>query len=77
MYRIDVYESSKKGDSKKITSHWYPTLAQAKAAKEAISSIKKGTHVAQFREGAPVTAKTYGGYTVSEVIKDDRFDSVK
>lgn len=68
MYSFDVYQLDIKAKkSKKVSTHSYPNIEQAKAARVAIQRMPYGMYFAQFRENGPFVKKTLGGYTCSEI----------
>lgn len=67
MYSFDVYEPLAKGKNKKVSTHSYPTKAEATRARVAILHMKKGLYCFQPGENRPYVCKVLGGWTCSSI----------
>ena len=69
MYSFDVFVITNKGKRKKVATHAYPTMKQAKDARTAIISMPYGNYIYQPRENAPYVCRTLGGWMCSEITE--------
>lgn len=77
MFRIDVYAKNPKKpfSNKKVASHWYPTIEDAFAAKNAIIHLSKNIKKKTFVPGENRKEKTltFGPWTVSSPVEDNKY----
>lgn len=69
MYSFDVFAIVKNGKRKKVATHSYPTIKQAKDARTAIERMPYGNYIYQPRENAPYVYRTLGRWTCSDITE--------
>ena len=69
MHRIDVYKNKKK-----VASQWYKTKEEATKAKKAIESTPERIWIIQPGENRPPKIIYMGGWTVSDIVIDNKYN---
>lgn len=70
-YSFDVYKKVDNNKSKKVATHKYPTLNEARNARRAIENFKKGKYLLQPRENAPFKFVELGRWTCSAITQEN------